>query len=186
MQLTTRVTGDLGNMVGMPIASGNLFMGYFDVGNALSDALSATQFGVTFYKEPVKLIGYYKYKAGEQFYENGKDTDRKDTFNLYALFYEKTNGIQMLDGHIAANNYEHPNMVASAAITSEDARETDEWTRFELTFDYLRYGKAVDPIKLADGKYNIAIVMASSKEGDLFKGAPGSTLLIDDMELICK
>ena len=53
----------------------------------------------------------------------------------------------MLDGHIAANNYEHPNMVASAAITSEDARETDEWTRFELTFDYLRYGKAVDPIK---------------------------------------
>ena len=186
VQLTTRVTGDLGNMVGMPIASGNLFMGYFDVGNALSDALSATQFGVTFYKEPVKLIGYYKYKAGEQFYENGKYTDRKDTFNLYALFYEKTNGIQMLDGHIAANNYEHPNMEASAAITSEDARETDEWTRFELTFDYLRYGKAVDPIKLADGKYNIAIVMASSKEGDLFKGAPGSTLLIDDMELICK
>ena len=58
VQLTTRVTGDLGNMVGMPIASGNLFMGYFDVGNALSDALSATQFGVTFYKEPVKLIGY--------------------------------------------------------------------------------------------------------------------------------
>lgn len=185
-QLVTRKTGDLGGMVGMPIAAGNLFIGNFDVGNALGDALSATQFGITFYKEPIRLTGYYKYKAGEQFYENGEYTDRKDVFNLYALFYEKTDGVQMLDGHITSNNYEHPNMVASAVINSSDARETDEWTRFELTFDYDRYGKKVDPTKLAEGKYNIAIILASSKEGDLFKGAPGSTLLVDDMELTCK
>lgn len=186
VQLTTRSTGSLGAMVGMPIASGNLFMGQFDVSNALSDALSATKFGVTFYQEPVKLIGYYKYKAGEKFYENGEYTDRKDTFNLYALFYEKTDEVQMLDGHIDADNCEHPNMVASAVIKQEDARETDEWTRFELTFDYDRHSKAIDPVKLKDGKYNLAVIMASSKEGGLFRGAPGSTLLIDDMELICK
>ena len=35
-----------------------------------------------------------------------------------------------------------------------------------------------------DGKYNIAIVFTSSLEGDHFNGAIGSTLLIDEAELI--
>jgi hypothetical protein len=184
VQLITRKTGSLGAMVGMPIAAGNLFIGTFDIGNALSDALSATKFGISFYQEPIKLTGYYKYKAGPQFYENGGYTDKKDIFNIYALFYEKPDKSQMLDGHIATNNYEHENMVAVAVIN--DAHETDEWTRFDLTFDYARYGKTVDPIKLANGKYNISIILSASKNGDEFRGAPGSTLLIDDLELECK
>lgn len=180
-QLITRKTGSLGAMVGMPIAAGNLFIGTFDIGNAMSDALSATKFGTTFYHEPTKLTGYYKYKAGPLFYENGGYTDKKDIFNIYALFYEKTDKSQMLDGHIATNNYEHENMVALAVI--DNAHEADEWTRFELTFDYNRYGKTVDPVKLANGKYNISIILSASKNGDEFKGAPESTLLIDDLEL---
>ena len=111
----------------MPIAAGNLFIGSFDIGSAMSDALSATKFGTTFYYEPIKLVGYYKYKAGPEFYENGESTNRKDVFNIYALFYEKTKDVQMLDGHIAKNNYEHENMVAAAVIT--DTHETSEWTR---------------------------------------------------------
>lgn len=184
VQLITRRTGSLGAMVGMPIAAGNLFIGNFDIGNAMSDALSATKFGTTFYREPIKLAGYYKYKAGPEFYENGEYTKKKDIFNIYALFYEKTKKQQMLDGHIATNNYEHENMVAVAVI--DDAHETDEWTRFELTFDYDRYKKTVDPTKLANGDYNISIILSASKNGDAFKGAPGSTLLVDDLELICK
>ena len=114
LQLITRKTGSLGTLVGMPIAAGNLFIGSFDIGSAMSDALSATKFGTTFYYEPIKLVGYYKYKAGPEFYENGESTNRKDVFNIYALFYEKTKDVQMLDGHIAKNNYEHENMVAAA------------------------------------------------------------------------
>ncbi|MDE6181487.1 MAG: PCMD domain-containing protein, partial [Phocaeicola sp.] len=60
VQLITRKTGSLGAMVGMPIAAGNLFIGSFDIGSAMSDALSATRFGTTFYREPLKLVGYYK------------------------------------------------------------------------------------------------------------------------------
>ena len=112
LQLITRETGSLGTLVGMPIAAGNLFIGSFDIGSAMSDALSATKFGTTFYYEPIKLVGYYKYKAGPKFYENGEYTNRKDVFNIYALFYEKTKDVQMLDGHITKNNYEHENMVA--------------------------------------------------------------------------
>lgn len=38
-------------------------------------------------------------------------------------------------------------------------------------------------MKLAEGKYNLAIVFSSSIRGDHFEGAPGSTLLIDEIEL---
>ena len=76
-------------------------------------------------------------------------------FNIYALFYEKDDKVQTLDGHIATNNYEHPNMVALAIIDQADAVETEEWKRFELPFDYERFGKTIDLEKLAKGQYNI-------------------------------
>ena len=38
LQLITRKTGSLGTLVGMPIAAGNLFIGSFDIGSAMSDA----------------------------------------------------------------------------------------------------------------------------------------------------
>ena len=96
---------------------------------------------------------------------------------------EKDDKVQTLDGHIATNNYEHPNMVALAIIDQADAVETEEWKRFELPFDYERFGKTIDLEKLAKGQYNISIILSASKNGDEFKGAPGSTLLIDDLEI---
>ncbi|MBU9882778.1 PCMD domain-containing protein, partial [Bacteroides sp. MSK.20.82] len=33
-------------------------------------------------------------------------------------------------------------------------------------------------------KYKLAIVCSSSKEGDLFKGAGGSTLILDELEVM--
>ena len=75
-------------------------------------------------------------------------------------------------------------MGAAAVIT--DTHETSEWTRFELDFNYEHYGKTIDPQKLANGGYNVSIVLSASKDGDVFQGAPGSTLLIDDLELVCK
>ena len=55
----------------MPIAAGNLFMGTFNALTAVSNALKATQFGMPFEYEPLYITGYYKYKAGEIFSENG-------------------------------------------------------------------------------------------------------------------
>lgn len=65
VKLETKSTGDFGSKLGMPIAAGNLFMGTFSVGNALTDPLKATMFGVPFEHIPTYLKGYYKYKAGE-------------------------------------------------------------------------------------------------------------------------
>lgn len=183
-KLTTLSTGDLGQKVGKPIAAGNLFIGKFDLLNALGDALSATKFGITFHHRPTKLTGYFKYKSGPQFYENGRYIVQKDTFSIYAMFFRKTPQSPYMDGHLPAQDFESPNMVALAQMKPTETIETDSWTYFELPFDYSRYQLPIDSEALNNGEYCISIVFASSKEGDEFRGAPGSTLMIDEVKLM--
>lgn len=183
LRLVTRLTGDWGEKVGKPIAAGNLFIGSFDLANAIINSLGSTRFGTPFYQLPRRLTGYFKFKAGPRFYDKGQYTDQKDVFNIYAVFFEKTADVPYLDGHLPGDNFEHPNLVASAVIDAPQVVESDTWRRFEIPFDYDRYGKPVDPVKLAGGQYSLAIIFSSSKGGDLFKGAPGSTLLIDEVTL---
>ena len=184
VKMVTRTTGDLGQMVKMPIASGNLFIGQFEIQHALSKPLESTKFGEPFVHKPIRLKGYYRYKAGPQFFENNKPVDKKDMMNIYAIFYESTDEVPMLDGNIQENNYEHPNMVALALIDNPHETKGNQWEEFDIVFDYDRYGKTIDPEKLKDGKYNLSIVFAASVNGATFSGAPGSTLMVDEMELI--
>lgn len=180
LQLVTRTTGSFGSDLGMPIAAGNLFMGKFDVLSALTNALKATQFGVPFYYVPSTLVGYYKFKAGEVYQKvDGSVVEgKRDICDIYAIFYEAVGG-KMLDG---TNAFTSPNLISIARI--KNAKETGEkWTRFELPF-VLRDGKTVDHDKLAAGKYNIALVFSSSIDGGEFSGAVGSTLFIDEVQLI--
>lgn len=187
VKLVTRKTGSLGSSVNMPIASGNLFIGSFNLASALTNALKATQFGIQFDRVPTYLHGYYKFKAGDTFYELDKTApdklkpipDRKDIFNIYAVFFESTDTRPTLDGtNVLAEDNEQ--IISVAQI--EDAQEADEWTEFNLPFK-LREGKSIDAAKLAAGKYYLTIVFASSIRGDYFEGAPGSTLYIDEVTL---
>ena len=179
LSLVTRSTGFFGSIMGMPIAAGNLFIGSFDVGNAMSNPLKATKFGLPFRHVPTYLAGYYKYKAGDQFTEGGKPVSgKRDICDIYAIMYETSESVPTLDG---TNAFTSPNLVSIARI--DDAKETDEWTYFKLPFHMLS-GKYIDKEKLTAGKYNVAIVFTSSLEGDHFNGAIGSTLLIDEVELI--
>ncbi|WP_455673706.1 PCMD domain-containing protein [Phocaeicola sp.] len=181
VKLVTRETGFFGNMVGMPIAAGNLFMGNFDVTSALTDALKSTQFGYPFYHKPTKLTGYYKFAAGEKFMSKGQEVaGKKDIFNIYAMFYEADEEVRTLDGYFKADGYTHPNLVALAII--DNPQEASSWVRFEIPFKY-NYGKAIDENKLLTGGYNVAIVFSSSADGDVFEGAPGSTLWLDQIEM---
>lgn len=185
--LTTRLTGSLGNLMNMPLASGNLFIGTFDVINALTNALTSTQFGTQFEHIPTYVRGYYKFKAGETFYVVDKTSPnkikpvpgQKDIFDIYAVFYESTESLPILDG---TNILDESTETVLAVARIDNAKETDEWTEFNLPFVF-REGKTVDPAKLAAGKYNLTIVFASSIRGNYFEGAPGSTLYIDEVEL---
>lgn len=186
VKLETKSTGNFGSKLGMPIAAGNLFMGNFDVLSALSNALKATKLGMPFEHVPTYLKGYFKYKAGDVFEESGKPVSGKqDTWDIYAIFYEVTDKVKMLDGTIVKENgtIEHPNLISVARISEDQRIETDEWTEFYLPFVALP-GKTINEEKLKAGGYNVSMVFSSSKDGNLFKGAVGSTLYIDEVELI--
>mgnify|MGYP000410497496 FL=1 len=176
IKLTTKSTGDLGAKLGMYIAAGNLFTGSFKI--VIPEVVKATKFGVPFTHIPTSLKGYYKYKAGAVFtVANEPVAGRKDICDIYGVFYETDDYVKTLDG---TNIFTSPKIVSIARI--DNAKETDQWTEFNIPF-VTQPGKTVDLQKLDDGKYNLAIVFSSSIKGDLFEGAVGSTLYIDEVEL---
>lgn len=188
LKLQTRSTGKLGESVGMPLAAGNLFMGSFKIN--LADVLSATKFGVQFTHKPTFLRGWYKFKAGETFYELDQSTSppslkpvtgKKDMCDIYGVFYKTDANLETLTGHNVLD-MDNPNIISLARI--KDAHETNgsDWVRFDLPFEMLP-GRTIDEKKLKAGDYNIAVVFSSSIRGAYFEGAPGSTLWIDEVEL---
>ena len=178
--LNTQSAGPLGEWMHKPIAAGNLFMGRFIVENVLKDALQATQFGRPIDREPVRITGYYKYKPGPKFTnaEMKEVPGRVDEASIYAVFYrnkdENGNDIFLYGDNVLSSNY----IVKKAIVTSLPA--TDEWTRFEAFFE----GDDADPEVLAAQGYNMTLVFSSSKDGATFEGAIGSTLYIDEVEVI--
>ena len=59
----------------------------------------------------------------------------------------------------------------------------NDWVKFEITFDYSAYNKVVDKALLAKGRYKLGIVIASSAEGDYFRGSVGSTLDVRNLKV---
>ena len=197
VQLTTRRTSGLADAVKKPIAAGNLFIGQFDATDALlGDAMKATKFGhpFSFSAKPAKLEGWYKYQAGEKFTDkNMKPLDRHDYGTIYAVLYEnideKGNAVLLYGDNVQTSKQ----IVALALVgeTHDDNRKvaignTPEWHHFSVDFDYQSYGKTIDPVKLKNGGYSLAIVCSSSSDGANFLGAERSTLWIDSFKLICK
>ena len=180
VKLETKDTGSFGSMVKMYIAAGNLFIGSFEVGQALSgNAMKATHFGFPFFYYPLRLEGWYKYKAGPTFSSKGKPVEgRKDECDIYGVLYETDDNVQFLDG---STSLDSPNIVALARNIKE-LPETDIWKQFNFKFEP-QNGKSIDPDKLGKGIYKLAIVFSSSVDGAKFEGAVGSTLYIDKVTI---
>lgn len=186
--LTTRSTGTFGAGMRKPLAAGNLFIGEFAMANALAKPLEATHFGAPFMSKPLVLSGSYKYYPGEEYCAMNASGKLEpvpgeiDKFNIYAVFFEVSADCEWLDGtNVLAED--NPNIIATAQIA--DASAASDWTDFTIPFIY-REGKTVDPEKLKEGAYSLTIVLTSSREGDYFAGAIGSTLMVDELVLSCE
>ncbi len=182
VRLTTKSTGDLGALFNKPIAAGNLFIGKFQVETALIDALSATKFGLPTTFAPVAFEGYYKYKPGDVFTDVHMNVveGREDRGSIYAVMYRNEDddgGSVVLDGNDVLTN---SHIVATAIV--DDVPAHDDWTLFRVNFTY---SAVIDRQILANKGYSLAMVFSSSKDGDLFEGAVGSTLCIDSVCLVC-
>lgn len=189
VKLTTCETGKFGSDRKMPIAAGNLFLGEFDTKKALTanaagvKGVLATKFGLPIGSQPVSFSGFYKYKRGDVFTDkNNEVKDSKDYGSIYAVFYDNhdANGEPfVLHG---ADVLSSDQIISIANIGQID--DTPEWTAFNLNFK-LQPGKAIDPVKLSNRGYSLAIVSSSSINGATFEGAVGSTLWIDDFSIKC-
>lgn len=194
VKLETKFTGFNGAIVNMPIAAGNLFIGSFNVGNAMSDAKAATKFGFPFFKHPLSLDGFYKFKPGDEYVIGIEEIDVNtkkvkleheetmrgmDKGDIYAVLYEADNVEDFLDGYNSLNS----NKIVSIARIPSMETSTDEWIPFKIPF---KYKKEIDESNLRAGKYKLAIVFSSSIDGAEFKGSIGSTLWIDEVTIHCK
>lgn len=181
VKLVTRSTGAFGVMVKMRLAAGNLFMGTFDTENALKDAMKATCFGVPYRKKPLRFKGYYKYTPGPVFQDrNGKVVpDQIDRPDLYAVLFRNVdaNGNSfMLHGNDVLTS---DNIVAVAQV--KEPENTNEWTYFDLEFEYRQ---EITPLIMWNAGYSLTVVFSSSSGGASFCGAVGSTLCVDEVEVI--
>ncbi len=184
VKLETCSTGLFGSMMSMPIAAGNLFIGTFDVSNALQDAMAATRFGLPFNKKPVSFEAYYRYKPGPTFINRSGAVQegRVDTPDLYAVLYRNTDENGQAFTLQGDNVLTHPNIVAIARNT-DYVHDFDNWTHINIPFEYR---EEIDRELLRSYGYSLAVVFTSSIEGASFCGAVGSTLIVDEARVICE
>ena len=189
VKLTTSDTGDFGRRMKMPIAAGNLFLGEFDMSKALAanaagvKGVLATKFGLPVSSQPISFNGFYKYKRGEVFTDKyGTEQNKKDFGSIYAVFYDNHDAEGkpfVLHGDDVLSSEQ---IISIADLGKID--DTPEWTAFNINFT-MQPGKTIDPVKLANRGYNLAIVSSSSIDGAIFEGAIGSTLWIDNYSIKC-
>lgn len=160
------------------LTSGSLFLGTFQLTD-LTNPLTSTKFGAPYAKKPIKFTGWYKYTPGEVFKDENNDPveGKIDECAIYAVLYEAEDAEGnevILDG----TNINTSDLVILRAEL-EDGTAKDDWTHFELDFKPMN-NKEFD----ANKAYKLVFVCSSSKEGDLYRGAGGSTLTVDDLEII--
>ena len=158
----------------IPIAAGTLFTGKFNLAGAISnptDPKKATTFGIPFFWRPVSIKFKYKYTAGP----NNIKATLINPSNIYGGFT-----IDTLDGFDKCNVY--------AILEKRTDTETIEIGRANFisasTEDLLLETIADFIYTNTENPTHITVVFTSSKDGDLWTGAVGSELIIDDLELI--
>lgn len=163
------------NSIPIPIATGTLFIGRFDITGAISNPTNpkkATKFGTPFIFSPRSFKIKYNYQAGDTLIQ-GEFNNPTNIFGGYTTEIiegeeDKCAIYAILESRTEDTNTE----VAKAELFSETTSDNIN----EVIVDF-NYTSTVQPT-------HISVVFSSSKDGDLWKGAPGSTLLIEEFELL--
>lgn len=175
----------------IPLFAGSAFRGTFKT-NA-SDPVTSAKFGQIHAKssgKPLFFKGWYKYKPGKVFQtctvttvDKKKvniveyDENRKDEPDIYAIFFKVPKGNDGKDIYLNANDVKTSDRIIATAIL-EDTSEKADWTQFNIPFEY------IEEIDYSQNDYKLAIVFSSSSRGAFYEGAPGSRLLIDEVEVV--
>ncbi len=198
VKLETCDTGPFGKMVNMRLASGSMFNGIFDVGNALTDALKATQFGTPFLHKPVMLRVWLRFEPGSVFQDRDGNVVEGviDEPDVYVVLYRNEdaegNRVQLDGNDVLSSPYiiglgrlpHHYNADGTDQLSANPIHGlTNEWQ--EVTIP-VNYKSEPDPVILQNKGYSLIIGFASSWGGAHFKGAIGSKYYIDNAQLFCE
>ena len=164
------------------LAAASLYTGSFGSVDILS--MSATvNFGRSFTSRPIALHGYYKYtpanvKVGGSLPPNATVSEGSpDQCSIYIALSKKTYTINNKDEGTFINFESDNNIIAYGELPSGAATSGSGYSEFTIPLKYKESQFAEEPLY-------IIIVCSSSKYGDYMTGGIGSTLLVDDFELI--
>ena len=157
------------------LASGNIFAGTYVRTDGTNGILN---FGREFDSFPTALRFRYKYQPAT--IDRCSDSDyeylvgRSDSMQVYIALSDKTEPyeIRTNPSNRSLFNPNDENIIAYGQITS--AETVSNYTEYTIQLEYRAYRQP---------KY-IIIVASASKYGDFFTGGDGSTLYLDEMELI--
>lgn len=182
-QMTTDIQNLQGLGLGQLITAGTIFTGHFvmDVGS-LDNPPAMTFFSIPFITRPSSVSLQAKYVAGVKFQQSVKG---KNGYELQDL-----NGIDQGRMWVKVMNWTgkedlkyHEKDIPGLTILGEgelifDGAETsiNTWRSYQISLKYNPAHAYLEPT-------HIAIVATSSRQGDVFIGAKGSTLTIDNVNI---
>ena len=182
-KLETLYNGAIPAGLGMPIAAGSLFTGYFNPDNLdPTDPEAAIEFGTPFTGRPMKLRFKYQFTPGEENKDkDGNELPYPDMLDIYAKLEIRLGGTT--------------ERLATAWFRSADVVES--LTSMEVPFYYGELDNTFpDYMKPPDDAWvsadssafalptHITFVASSSFDGANFAGAVGSMLIVDDVEMV--
>ncbi len=170
-------------------AAASLYVGAF--GELVGANGAKINFGQPFTARPTQLIGWFQYtpKAIDYVGENQPaNTVEKGNTDLWSAYVVLTNGTYQLDNtNMAGTSKDFASIlrngkdasgfdvIAYGVLPDAECVASSEWKQFTIDLTYRN---------LVEKPTHIIIVFSSSKYGDYFTGGNGSTLYLDDLELI--
>lgn len=171
------------------IAAGNAFVGEFLGTEQVTKGILG--WGRPFTSRPAKLRGWVKYTPAEVTKTASGAPDivkgQLDKGIIYIALLDDTHGPCYESGNPAFPvivrtkgsgqffNKNQSNVVAYGEKVFDAATDGDGLIEFEIPLDY--YSRTRKPAY-------IILTMSASKGGDYYAGGPGSTMIVDDLELI--
>ena len=160
--------------VGIPLLAGALYIGEFDMESAIADPtnpVAAAKLGIPFFERPKAVKFKYAYKAGAQMIQ----AVPKEPGNLFGGFnIFNVEGKDKFGIEIVLEKRAEENISVISKTNFQSDQNIEELTEITLPVNYLSN----------ETPTHFYISFSPSFDGGTFKGAIGSTLIIDDIELI--
>lgn len=162
-------------------AAASLYSGKF---NSLVGTNGAKiDFGQKFASRPTGLHGWFCYTSGKIDYRGDNTPEglgEKGTDDLCSIYIAIAKAPHQLDNTQTSTFFDFENddnIIAYGELPDAEAVSTNnEWKEFNVELKY----KDITP----QTEYYLIIVCSSSKYGDYFTGSTGSTMYVDDLELL--